>query len=226
MDEDTCATNFMIRDTKMMQLVACDKEPITPYIRVVESLKEEYDISTILVVGGTGDYFHVADHVLIMESYRCIDATVRAKQIALQHDTEGVVSTTPARFVTPRKRYPILHKMQCQGKIKVLARNIISYGDTEIDLSMTEQIISKYQANAIASILKYLSSSSSSSEIVKRKDSTLNEILDEMDALLNTGADGFHRIGSMNGSFLRPRKLEIGAAINRLRIHSCIEQQR
>ena len=219
MDEDTCATNFMIRDAKMMQLVACDKEPITPYVRVVQSLKEQYDISTILVVGGTGDYFDVADHVLIMDSYHCIDATARAKQIASQHDT-AAVTTAPALFAPPRKRYPLLHNMQCEGKVKVLARNIISYGDIEIDLSMTEHIISKHQANAIASILKYLSSST-----LKQHDRTLNEVLDEMDALFNDSVDGFHRIGSMNGSFLRPRKLEIGAAINRLRIHSCIEQQ-
>ena len=222
MDEDTCATNFMIRDSKMMQLVACDKEPITPYVRVVQSLKEDYDVSTILVVGGTGDYFAVADHVLIMDSYRCVDATIRAKQIASQHATTP--PTTAAHFASPRKRYPILHNMKCQGKVKVLARNIISYGDIEIDLSMTEQIISKYQANAIASILKYLSSSSSSS-IQKQHDLTLNDILDDIDALLNTGPDGFHHIGPMNGAFLRPRKLEIGAAINRLRIHNCMEQK-
>ena len=224
MDEDTCATNFMIRDSKMMQLVACEKEPITPYVRLIQSLKEQQDISTILVVGGTGDYFDVADHVLVMDSYRCVDATVRAKEIVAQHDAATNDTTAPAIFVPPRRRYPILPNMRCQGKIKVLARNIISYGDIEIDLSMTEQIISKYQANAIASIIQYLSTSARTNQ--QQRDLTLNDVLDEMDAMFQTmGADAFHGIGSMNGAFLRPRKLDIGAAINRLRISNCIQQQ-
>ena len=119
LDEDTCATNFMIRDSKMMQLVASENEPITPYVRVVQSLHNEHDISTILVVGGTGDYFDVADHVLVMESYRCVDATVHAKEIAAQQHTTDPTTLTmaPARFVPPRKRYPILNNRSEERRV-------------------------------------------------------------------------------------------------------------
>jgi predicted ABC-class ATPase len=230
MDEDTCATNFMIRDAKMMQLVASDKEPITPYVRVVQSLHQTYGISTILVVGGTGDYFPVADHVLVMDSYRCIDATIRAKEIVAQTTQPAPPvstmerSTLPVMFAPPQKRYPILPKLQCPGKIKILAPNIISYGDMEIDLSMTEQIISKHQANAIGRILQYLSNKKN---LPVSSSLSMNDILDEMETFLDMkGADAFHEIGSLDGTLLRPRKLEVGAAINRLRIPQLFQSRK
>ncbi|MEJ7293879.1 P-loop domain-containing protein, partial [Staphylococcus epidermidis] len=64
-DEDTSATNFMIRDGRMQKLIAPEKEPITPFSNKVKSLYEDYDVSTILIVGGSGDYFDVADQVLM-----------------------------------------------------------------------------------------------------------------------------------------------------------------
>ncbi|KAI2512327.1 putative ATPase of the ABC class [Fragilaria crotonensis] len=81
-DEDTCATNFMIRDKKMMQLVSADKEPITPFVHKVRSLFEDHSVSSILVIGGSGDYFSVADTVVMMDTYKCFDVTARAKEIA------------------------------------------------------------------------------------------------------------------------------------------------
>ena len=46
-DEDTAATNFMIRDQRMQQLIAKDKEPITPFIDRVRQLYNEHNVSTI-----------------------------------------------------------------------------------------------------------------------------------------------------------------------------------
>lgn len=215
-DEDTCATNFMIRDNKMMQLVACEKEPITPFVRVVGSLKVQ-GVSTVLVVGGTGDFFDVADHVLLMDCYRCDDATTRARQI--------VKSNSPANFVPPsasfgmiRNRYPVANMFSSGGKVKVLARNVVSFGDTEIDLSATEQIISSAQTNAIAHILQRLASSSSATS------GTLLESLRVIECSVD--ADGLDILapGQYNGSFMRPRILEISAAVNRLR-RACIKQR-
>eukprot|EP00438_Fugacium_kawagutii_P004327 Skav220059 [mRNA] locus=scaffold1709:61262:63212:- [translate_table: standard] len=67
--DDTCATNFMIRDEKMKALVAPDKEPITAFVRKVRPLFEELGVSTILVVGGSGDFFTVADAVIMMDEW-------------------------------------------------------------------------------------------------------------------------------------------------------------
>ena len=66
MDEDTCAANFMIRDRKMQDLVNKDDEPITPFIDRVRWLYSERGVSSILVLGGVGDYFEVADTVIQM----------------------------------------------------------------------------------------------------------------------------------------------------------------
>ena len=84
MDEDTCATNFIVRDSKMQQLVAKKDEPITPFIDTVRQLYTEKNISTVLVLGGVGDYFDVADHVIQMTEYRPTDVTCRAREIAAQ----------------------------------------------------------------------------------------------------------------------------------------------
>jgi predicted ABC-class ATPase len=213
-DEDTCATNFMIRDAKMMQLVSCEKEPITPFVRVVTSLKEQ-GISTILVVGGTGDFFSVADHVLVMDHYRCEDATDRAKRIVQRSRETFPAPQAPFGPIPPRRiRSSVL---AANGKIRVLARNILSYGNTEIDLSMTEQIVSSFQAKAIAKALQCLSESPDVDTSMRARLDALEERLDQapLDEVLAPGK--FH------GAMMRPRKLEVGAALNRLRRHNCIE---
>ena len=85
-DEDTSATNFMIRDGRMQKLISPEKEPITPFSNKVKPLYDDYDVSTILIVGGSGDYFEVADQVLMMDEYILKDVTEEAKAIA--HSTD------------------------------------------------------------------------------------------------------------------------------------------
>ena len=83
-DEDTCATNFMIRDRRMEALIRKDKEPITPYLWRVRSLFEHLGVSSIMVIGGLGSYFDVADTVIAMDSYLAHDLTLQAKSISKQ----------------------------------------------------------------------------------------------------------------------------------------------
>src|SRR5699024_9995602 len=87
-DEDTSATNFMIRDHRMQQLVHQDQEPITPFIDKVVQMRDELGVSTILVMGGSGDYFAVADAVIKMEAYVPYDATDEAKAIMKEYPSE------------------------------------------------------------------------------------------------------------------------------------------
>jgi len=216
-DEDTCATNFMIRDHKMMQLVACHREPITPFVRVVQSLKQQ-GVSTVLVVGGTGDFFDVADHVLVMDTYRCEDATQRARQIVAAENVrrEGNNSNVPpqppaAAFVPPTgDRIPVPSALHPGGKVKVLARHVVAFGDTEIDLSALEQLVSDSQVNAIAHALQWLASNAPPDENIASALAALERSMESEG--LNVLAHG-----QFNGSFTRPRLLEISGAINRLR---------
>ena len=97
LDEDTCATNFMVRDKLMQQLVPRDKEPITPFISSVRHIYENVGASVVMVVGSAGDYFSVADHVLMMDHYRPVDVTKRAKAIAAAADA---ITTGTATIAT------------------------------------------------------------------------------------------------------------------------------
>ncbi|MBM6838315.1 ABC-ATPase domain-containing protein, partial [Clostridium saudiense] len=81
-DEDTSATNFMIRDSIMQKLVAKEKEPITPYIDVAKSLYNRLAISTILVAGSCGDFFDIADLVIQMDNYEPFEVTDKAKALS------------------------------------------------------------------------------------------------------------------------------------------------
>ncbi|KAJ1994548.1 hypothetical protein GGI25_003103 [Coemansia spiralis] len=81
-DEDTCAINFLIRDGRMQQLVPEDCEPITPLIGCIRKMWEVKRVSSILVIGGCGDYLDVADTVIGMQEYRALDVTAKANEIA------------------------------------------------------------------------------------------------------------------------------------------------
>ena len=74
-DEDTSATNFMIRDELMQRVIHREMEPITPFIERIRELYEEYDISTVIVAGSSGAYFHIADSVIQMDRYMPKDIT-------------------------------------------------------------------------------------------------------------------------------------------------------
>lgn len=215
LDEDTCAANFMIRDKKMIQLVAPEKEPITPFINVVRSLYTDHQISTIMVVGGTGDYFSVADRVLLMDCYACEDVTSRAMAISEENRTGGELAKSA--YGSIHSRIPILSALVPNGKVKSHSRTSISYGDTGLDLFGLEQIVSIAQTNAVASALQKLSGKQNRDIPLKN---LLEELLSDVD---NDGLDALSS-GSLHGQLARPRLFEISGAINRLR-RPCIKQQ-
>ncbi|XP_063695351.1 uncharacterized protein LOC134826784 [Bolinopsis microptera] len=97
-DEDTAATNFMIRDDKMQMLLSADKEPIKPYLYRARELHDKMGVSSILVVGGAGDYLDVADTVLLLDNYTVVDVTSRAKEIAASHPAH-IPSLPPMIFL-------------------------------------------------------------------------------------------------------------------------------
>lgn len=126
-DEDTCATNLMIRDTKMQQLVARAKEPITPFIAQVRALYETHGVSSVLVIGGAGDYFAVADHVIMMDTYAPRDVTAEAKAIAAQHGGEAIEQD--AAFPSVRARIPLARGFDVSGKVVARGLGRIQYGE-------------------------------------------------------------------------------------------------
>ncbi|KAE8896760.1 hypothetical protein PF005_g4247 [Phytophthora fragariae] len=206
-DEDTCATNFMIRDWKMQQLVAKDKEPITPFISKVRALYTQCGVSSVLVIGGAGDYFSVADHVIMMDSYEPRDVTVEAKKIASEH---GEIRQD-AEFGGFKSRIPLSCGFEVNGKVVSRGLGKIQYGEVDLDLSAVEQIVEPSQVRTIADAIQKMRS------FMDGK-STLDEVLakleSEMDRTGSLDVVGFHK---KSGFYTRPRKLELAAAINRLR---------
>lgn len=65
-----------------LDYAAADKEPITPFLHKVVPLYKQHGVSTLMVVGGSGDYFDVADLVLLMHEYSPSCVTKQAKEVA------------------------------------------------------------------------------------------------------------------------------------------------
>jgi predicted ABC-class ATPase len=149
----------MIRDRRMQQLIAKDKEPITPFIDKVRQLYSDYAVSTILVMGGSGDYFDVADRVIAMEDFQPQDVTEKAKLIA-KENTSDRMSEGGEKFGKITPRIPLSETIDpSRGRraVKLKVRDIdeVAFGTEEIDLAAVEQIVDPAQLRAIASAIVY-----------------------------------------------------------------------
>jgi len=214
MDEDTSATNFMIRDLRMQELVLKDKEPITPFIDKVRQLYEELGVSTVLVMGGSGDYFDVADTVLMLDEYRPGDVTSQTREIIKRFRSERK-NEGGGNFGEVSHRVPLSESFDPQrGKrdVKIDAKGLrtILYGKTSIDLSQVEQLLDVSQTRAIGEIIHYYS------QRYSREGETLGVGLNKvMDDLEEKGLDILSR--NNMGNYALPRIFEVAAAINRMR---------
>ena len=215
-DEDIAATNFMIRDARMRALIPSHEEPITPYLDRVESLYRDQGVSSILVVGGAGDYLAVADSVIQMESYQPRDVTERAREVV-----RDIPSATEAQEVDPwppsPRRIPLLRQLDAsrgrkRDRVRTVGVRAIEFGQEEIDLSLLEQLVDPAQAKLIADVLLRLSRG----EFTNGEESGLKDIVTAIEKQLETS--GILSISERGfGDRARPRKYEIAAALNRLR---------
>jgi len=210
-DEDTSATNFMIRDHRMQQLVPKDREPITPYIDKVRQLYDDYAVSTILVVGGSGSYFGIADKVICMVEYEPLDLTEKANEIA-KDDSEVRRKEGGETFGKINARRPIGKSIDARkgNKVKLKVRGVdaLQLGTENIDLSAVEQIVDSSQLNAVVEAILYAK---------KYMDGrTLQEILTLVEENVNTNSLDILN-NRKSGDLANFRKIELAAAINRLR---------
>ena len=211
-DEDTSATNFMIRDRHMQALVAKEKEPITPLVQRIRGLYQEQGVSVILVMGGSGDFFAYADQVLMLDNYLARDVTQEAKALAdIQETIE--TSTTSIQYASPRILKRSCLNPQFRGnkeKIQAFATRALRYGDTEIDLSRLEQLVDRAQLQAIGYLMSYYYNRFPGEE------KGLVEALEEL--LLLVESKGLDCITPyITGTLAMPRIQELAATINRLR---------
>lgn len=214
-DEDTCATNFMIRDEKMKRLVAPDKEPITAFVSKVRPLFEEHSVSTVLVVGGTGDFFSVCDSVIMMDEYVAVDVTQKAKEIA-----QDAAPQPALRFGSITSRCLLKRGLAADGKVAARSLRCIQYGETEVELSCIEQLVEISQARAIGDALQRLGDGDllgSGKTLASLINDLENMIRSEGKAIGDQGLDCLSRFQEPCPFYVLPRGLEIAAAVNRLR---------
>lgn len=209
-DEDTSATNFMIRDSVMQQLVSKDKEPITPFIDVARSLYKQKGISTILVAGSSGDFFDIADLVIQMDNYEPYEVTKKAKVLS-----RGITNVNENLKVDIDFNRVILKgniESSPKGvKVKTLGKDGISINKENIDLRAVEQIVDNEQLNTIGAIMKYAENK------LMGKNLTLAQIADNITEELKNNLIGIENIKGGYGSFAIVRKQEIMCAYNRYR---------
>jgi predicted ABC-class ATPase len=221
-DEDTAATNLMARDRRMEALIGAEDpgdgdrpyahEPITPYVDLVRSLAVEHGVSTVLVVGATGDYLEVADRVIQMDAFRARDVTERAHWLSTVLPGRPPESTSfpavPHRVVDPAS---VDARRGGRLRTRVLAPDRLQFGEQQLDLGALEQLVDRSQAAGVAAALVQLVED-------RHLDGTtpLRQALDSLfDAVDRDGLDVLRR--GRPGDLARPRPAEVAAALNRLR---------
>lgn len=213
-DEDTSATNFMMRDDLMQKLVAKEKEPITPFIEIVKPIYEQLDISTIIVVGSSGDFFDIADCVIQMDNYETKDVTKEAKSLMRGEILKRIKEK---KLKIDIKFNKVIKKGNIEigpkgAKIKVSGIDSININRENIDLRAVEQIVDTEQLNSIGSIMKWIENNLSYKNLPFEK--MIDEIISE---IAKNGLISIEKIKGGWGSLAMPRKQEIMATYNRYR---------
>jgi len=213
-DEDTAATNFMIRDRRMQELVPRENEPITPFVDRIRQLHREWEVSSVLVLGGSGDYLDVADTVIAMKEYRPRDVTREARDVAEAFPTgrtaEGGESPgpIPSRIPLPSSVDP--RRGRRRESLKVRDPDTLLVGREEIDLGAVEQIVSWPQAQAIGRALLLVHR-----EVMDGEGTTEESLLDVERILEEKGLDALD--SWQPGNLAAFRRFELAAALNRIR---------
>lgn len=228
LDEDTSATNFMVRDAFMQKVVSPDKEPITPFLSRARDLYENLGISTILVAGSSGAFFHIADTVIQMDCYEPVDITDKAKMLCeefpimeekakpfvmpqsqrvMEKDRDGATKRRDYRSGAVRSNAPE------QLKLKRLGADSFAIGKQTVDLRYQEQLIDGEQTAALGLLLKY-----AVEHLVDGK-RTITEIVELLQKKLEEeGMLAVAERGEISGGYVVPRKQEIYACFNRYRV--------
>ena len=207
MDEDTSATNFMVRDELMAEVVSKDAEPIIPFIARIQPLYKDKDVSTILVAGSSGAYFDQADLILQMDQYEPKNITQFAKDKAREYPMGELLEYAAPQDLPERilKKNPSLETDRI--KVKTNGLDGVSIAKELIDTRYLEQLTDPEQLAAIGKMIVY------AQKQLPNENRTLNEMADELEKLMDE--QGLKVFGK--GSMARPRRQELLGVINRWR---------
>ena len=210
-DEDTSATNFMIRDERMRELVR--SEPISPFIDSVRALYDTLGVSTIVVVGGVGDYLDVADRVLLMEDYRAFEATARAREVRERFPSRAEANS-PSVLRSPATRSARARSIDLRRGKRQTARGkgltTVELGSESVELAYLEQLAESGQTEAIGRMIGDFAKSGETRPVAA-------VVSDALEALRESGLDTLHNSGGHPGELALPRAQELAGALNRVR---------
>ena len=212
LDEDTSATNFMVRDGFMQQVISRDKEPITPFLERAPQLFSKAGISTILVAGSSGAFFHIADTVIQMDRYQALDITEKVKKLCSHYPLPP--SSVPDFCMPSSKRIMSSTKKSTYKdfKMKCHSKDSFSIGKDTLDLRYIEQLTDKEQTAALGELLRY-----AQEHLVDRK-RTISEIISVLQNKIEK--DGF-------SAFFGNSYIPCGLAVPRIQeIFSCFNRYR
>ena len=229
-DEDTSATNFMIRDELMQKIISRDKEPITPFIERARQLFEEAGISSVIVVGSSGAYFYPADRIIQMDEYRPVDITDRVKSVIASESSPELYApdfrlpsfNRSFRFLSVlkeensdtrgiNKRGPSRHGAPERMKLKMQGETGFRLGSTDMDLRYLEQLTDSEQTAAIAYLLRFVTENYKDSRMSRKG---LIDLIEKR--LEDEGFDFLFKGGYTVAGLAMPRRQELFAAFLRV----------
>lgn len=217
-DEDTSATNFMVRDELMQSVIHREMEPITPLIERMQEIYEKFDISTVLVAGSSGAYFQVADRIVQMDRYLPKDITEQAKEAAshypgLEYPKDAAILPDFCRI--PKKNPDVYHKGKI--KIKTQGKDGVFLGKELVDLRYVEQLADTEQVTCLGTILKLFEEErfDGKTTIQKQVEALYAEL--EKDGFFAMFGKKRREASEIPGNLAMPRKTEIFACLNRYR---------
>ncbi len=212
-DEDTSATNFMIRDELMQRVIHRDMEPITPFIDRILELYQVYGISTVIVAGSSGAYFHIADTIIQMDRYEPKEITKLAKETAKDFPAMSGMENPAEKPVFIRcPRQGRGFKPNDRIKMKTMGKEMVQLNRENIDLRYVEQLADTEQVSALGYCVRY-----AEKHLFQGKD-TIQNVVDKLEEKICR--EGLSRLCESNASVANlamPRRQEIFACLNRYR---------
>lgn len=209
LDEDTSATNFMIRDKVMARLVSDDREPITTLLRHIRSLYERHGVSFVIVVGSSGDYLSVADHVLQMDRYEVKDVTEAAGIICREERIEGQYPADSLDF--PDFTRALKPAGAGRMKMKAMGTDTVMIDRDTVDVRYLEQLADDGQTVGLAYLMGWILAN-------QRQKTAITSLLDDMYRQIEKkGLQTFIPPNYSCGHPVLPRKQELFACLNRYR---------
>jgi hypothetical protein len=125
-------------------------------------------------------------------------------------------SAASQSFGSLTARTPLAHGFSTGGKRVARSKALLQYGDTDIDLSAVEQLVEQSQTRAIGDAISTLARDMQAAAAAGSP-APLRELLDALEARIDAQGLDCLSPGAHVGTFARPRKFEIAAALNRLR---------